>query len=92
MKAENKPFYKVVGAIIKRRRLEFGLTVGQLSKLVDEQHATIKHIEAGKPFMLHHLMWMDQELNIGIEDIYNYREINSGKEETKGITRLDDLI
>jgi transcriptional regulator with XRE-family HTH domain len=86
MKAKHKPFYKMMGSIIKRERLEAGLTVGDLAKLADEQHKTIVHIESGKPFSMHHLVWMKNELGISFDNLNEYKESTDG--EIKSITDL----
>ena len=89
MKEYKKKLYSAVGALVQKERVRRGLSIGELSRIVDEQNMTIRRIEKGSPCSLHHLLWMAQELNISIADIYKYREIQHGEEE---ITGLNDLI
>jgi len=86
MKAEYKPFYKRVGSLVRRERLASGLTVGQLARNVGEQHKTIKHIESGKPFSMHHMVWMRNELGISFDNLNRYTE--STHDEIKTISDL----
>ena len=87
MKEYNKPFYIRLGAVVKRERIASGLTVGDLSMLSGEQNKTIRHIEDGKPFSMHHMTWMREELGIKFDNL-KYTESNNGEE----IKTLTDLI
>ena len=106
-KDNQKTFYKALGEIVKYAREAKGLTVVDLSKLSGEQNKTIRCIEKGTACSMHHLAWIQDELQINMDDLYylilNYRESTSGEEKSiqeesskenseESISNLYDLI
>lgn len=60
---------------------EQGYTTNRLATVVDEQYTTIKRIEDGEGFLVHHLIWIKNVLGITIEDSLNSRGNNNDDKE-----------
>ena len=107
IKSEQNAFYKALGSLVKSRRQNSGMSIAHLAKASGEQNKTIRHIEDGNACHMHHLVWMDDLLNIRMETLAMEQHIqitemenNNGKEEktnqeessTIEISNLEDLI
>lgn len=81
MKARyDQEFYTSFAKIFCAAMQEKGYTTNRLATAIDEQYTTIKRIENGEGFLVHHLVWIKNVLDITVEDLLYSRGNNNGKE------------
>lgn len=91
------PDYSNVGKAVKRARELKGLTVWDLAKNIGEQYNTVKRIEEGHAFLLHHLRWIKEVLGVDALTILNGEGSHGeskakSKKQNKREIKVEDLI
>lgn len=73
---------------IGQRRVELGLTEGELAELVDVTEATIKNWEKKQPAWLGQIIYLVDELNCSLADLMEPRAVAELR-ENQNLTRRD---
>lgn len=77
----DEEFYTEFSKVFRNAMREQGYTTNRLANEVDEQYTTIKRIEKGEAFLVHHLVWIKRILGISIEKI-TYSRGNNEQNKT----------
>lgn len=84
-KDNNIKFYEAASRLLTKKMEQKNLSVSQVSGRGDVQFNTVKAAVSGTPFYAHQLIWMDEVLDISINDIME--EMTNEEEST-----IEDLI